>query len=410
MANQLITPLWTLKRTGRLAINNLKFANNVDRSYNDEFVQAGAKVGATINLRLPQKYITTKGQAFQQQGITDQIVPVTLTDQANVGISFSSFQMTVDVDDYSSRYIEPAAVQLANTMDFDGLVRTMTEVYNSVGTPGTNPTSNTTYLAANTLLSNMAAPPRRMVITSPDMQASITEANFALFNPPGTISDSFEKGIYSANTLGFKEWFWDQNVGVFTNATFAGTPLVNGASQTGTSLVTDGWTSGSTTLVPGTVFTLGPSAVAGTAGVYAVNPQNRQSTGSLQQFRVVAQISDTTGALTATIDPPIITSGALQTVTASPVDNAAITIVGTTAVQGHRGIAWVKEAVVMVMADLVMPEGGAIAERIQSKPLGFSLRMAKQWNALSDQNLCRIDCIYGWKVYRPEWVVLVQAA
>ena len=410
MANLLITPLWTLKRVGRLAINNLKFANNVDRQYDDEFVQAGAKVGSTINLRLPQRFQTTKGQAFQQQAITDQIVPVTLTDQANVGISFSSFQMTVDVDDYTNRYVEPAAVQLANTIDFDGLSRIMLEVYNSVGTPGTNPTDNSTYLAANTLLSNLAAPPRRMVITNPDMQAAITNANFALFNPTTTIGKSFEDGVYASNVLGFQSWWWDQNVARFTNATYGGTPLVNGANQTGSSLITDGWSSGGTTLNVGTIFTLGPSAVAGTSGVYQVNPQNYQSTGALQQFRVVAQVSDSSGSITATIDPPIITSGQLQTVTQSPVDNAAITVVGTSAGVAARGLAWVKEAVVMVMADLIMPEGGAIAERIQSKPLGFSLRMAKQWNALSDQNLCRIDCIYGWKAYRKEWICIVQGA
>lgn len=406
MANQLITPLWTLKRVGRLAINNLKFANNVDRSYNDEFVQAGAKVGATINLRLPQRFQTTKGQAFQQQGITDQIVPVTLTDQANVGISFSSFQMTVDVDDYTSRYIEPAAVQLANTIDYDGLTRVPLEVANAVGIPGTNPTQNATYLAANTLLSNFAAPPRRMVITNPDMQASITNANFSLF--PGMNDKSFESGIYSTNTLGFKEWYWDQNVGRFTNATYGGSPLVNGATQTGTSLITDGWTSGGTTLVKGTRFTMGAaSGGAASTGVFSTNPQNYQSTGGLQIFLVTQTVSDATGAITATIYPPVITSGQLQTVTSSPVDNAVINVIGASGVTCAEGLAWVKEAVVMVMADLIMPEGGAIAERIQSKPLGFSLRMAKQWNALSDQNLCRIDCIYGWKTYRPEWVTVV---
>jgi hypothetical protein len=410
MANQLITPNWVLKRVGRLAINNLQFANNVDRSYDDEYVQAGAKVGDTISLRLPQRFITTKGQAFQQQGITDRIVPVTLTDQANVGISFSSKQMTVDVDDYNSRYVEPAAVQLANTMDYDGLSRIFRLVYNSVGTPGTNPTANATYQAANTLLSNMAAPKRRMVITNPDMQAAITNANFALFNPQGKISDSFETNTYATGVLGFREWYWDQNVARFTNATYGGSPLVNGASQTGTSLITDGWTSGGTTLVTGTVFTLGPSAVAGTAGVFSVNPQNYQSTGALQQFRVTSTISDTSGAITATIDPPIITSGPLQTVTASPVDNAVITVVGTTGVQAAQGLAWVKEAVVMVMADLVEPEGGALSERIRSKPLGFALRFVKQYNILSDQNLARIDCIYGWQAYRPEWIVRIQGA
>lgn len=407
MANQLITPLWTLKRVGRLAINNLKFANNVDRSYDDEYVQAGAKVGATINLRLPQRFQTTKGQAFQQQSITDQIVPVTLTDQANVGISFSSFQMTVDVDDYTSRYIEPAAVQLGNTIDYDGLSRIPLEVANAVGTPGVNPTANSVYLSANTLLSNMAAPARRMVITNPDQQAAITNSNFSLFNPSGKISSSFEDGVYSENTLGFRNWYWDQNVARFTNGTYGGTPLVNGASQTGATLTTDGWTSGGTTLTRGTRFTLGPSAVAGTSGVYSTNPQNYASTGGLQVFVVTQTISDTTGAIVASIYPPIITSGQLQTVTQSPVDNAVITVLGASAQQYSAALAWVKEAVVMVMADLVMPEGGAIAERISSKPLGFSLRMAKQWNALSDQNLCRIDCIYGWKAYRPEWISVI---
>tara|TARA_R110000868_G_scaffold315739_1_gene576617 strand:+ start:771 stop:1979 length:1209 start_codon:yes stop_codon:yes gene_type:complete len=402
VANQLITPLWTLKRVGRIAINNLKFANNADRSYSDEFMQAGAKVGATINLRLPQRFQTTKGQAFQQQSITDQIVPVTLTDQANVGLSFSSFQMTVDVDDYTGRYIEPASVQLANTIDLDGLRVIAQETYNSVGTPGTDPSANSVYLSANTLLSNQAAPPRRCVITNPSMQQSITNSNFALFNPGSTISDSFEKGIYSTNTLGFKEWYWDQNVFRFVNGTYSGTPLVNGASQSGTSLITDGWGSGVTTLTKGTVFTLD--------GVYGVNPQSYQSTGALQQFRVTQTVSDSAGAITMTIAPALIASGQLQTVTALPANNAPINVVGASGVESAQGLAWVKEAVVMVMADLVMPEGGAIAERIQSKPLGFSLRMAKQWNGLSDQNICRIDCIYGWKAYRPEWITRVQGA
>jgi len=248
------------------------------------------------------------------------------------------------------------------------------------------------------------------VITNPQMQAAITATNFSLFNPQTTISDSFERGIYSTNTLGFTEWYWDQNVARFTNATYGGTPLVNGATQTGSSLITDGWSSGATTLVAGTIFTLGASAVGGTSGVYAVNPQNYQSTGALQQFRVVNTVSDTTGAITMTIAPPIITSGQLQTVTQSPVDNAVITVVGTTGISAARGLAWVKEAVVMVMADLIMPEGGAIAERISSKPLGFALRMAKQWNGLTDQNLCRIDAVYGWAAYRPEWICLIQGA
>ena len=410
MANQLITPKNVLKRVGRIAINNLKFANNADRSYDDAFVENGAKQGDTVYARLPQRFVTTKGQAFQAQAIQDVTVPITLTDQANTAVAFSSFQMTVDVDDYYTRYVDPQAVQLANTIDFDGLARIAQATYNSVGTPGSNITSNVTYLSANTLLSNMAAPPTRMIITNPDQQASIVAANFALFNPQGTISDSFESGVYGSNTLGFKKWMWDQNVTRQTIGTYSGTPLVNGATQTGTSLITDGWGSGVSALNAGNRFTLGASAVAGTQGVYSVNPQNYASTNGLQTFRVVNTINDTTGAMTLTIDPPIITSGPLQTVTASPVDNAVITVIGATGVTGAVGLAWVKEAVVMVMADLVKPEGGALSERIQSKPLGFALRFVKQYDIDSDQNKARIDCVYGWKAYRPEWIVAIQGA
>jgi len=410
VANQLVTPTNVLKRVGRIAINNLKFANNVDRSYDGDFIENGAKQGDTIFLRLPQRFTTTKGQAFQGQGIQDQTVPVTLTDQANTAVSFSSFQMTVDVDDYYPRYVDPQAVQLANTIDFDGLSRIANDTYNSIGTPGSNITSNTTYLGANTLLSNMAAPPSRMIITNPDQQAAIVAANFALFNPQGTISDSFESGVYGSNTLGFKKWYWDQNVTRHTVGTYSGTPLVNGATQTGTSLITDGWGSGVSSLSKGDRFTLGASAVAGTQGVYSVNPENYASTNGLQTFVVVNTVNDTTGAMTIVISPAIITSGPLQTVTSSPVDNAVITVIGASAVSGAVGLAWVKEAVVMVMADLVKPEGGALSERISSKPLGFALRLVKQYSILTDQNMARIDCVYGWKAYRPEWIVAIQGA
>jgi hypothetical protein len=408
MPNALVTPLWTLKRVGRIGINNLKFANNVDRSYDDDFEQAGAKMGDTINLRLPWQPVTTSGQAFQQQPIVDRIVPVTLQEQKGVNIGTSSFQQTVDIDDFTGRYIAPQAVQLANTLDFDGLSIVPNLTYNCVGTPGTAPTDNNVYLSANTTLSGFAAPPDRMVLTSPKMQQAITAANFALFNPVSTIGKSFAKGVYASDVLGFSEWYWDQNVNKHTVGTYGGTPLVNGANQTGSTLTTDGWASTLSNLNVGDRFTIGAaSGGASSTGVFPVNPQNRQALDDLQVFVVQAPISDTTGAMVISISPAIITSGQFQTVTASPADNAVITVIGQSGAVGTVGFAWVKEAVVCVMADLVKPIGGAISERISSKPLGFSLRMAQQWQALSDQNLCRVEYIAGWQNYRPEWTSVI---
>jgi len=146
------------------------------------------------------------------------------------------------------------------------------------------------------------------------------------------------------------------------------------------------------------------------AGVYAVNPQNYQSTGQLQQFVVTADISDTTGAMTIPISPAIITSGPFQTVTNSPTNTAAILVVGaTSAVAGtlatlvsSQSLLYHPDAFTMVMADLEMPQGGAESSRVSNNQLGIALRFVKQYNIQTDQNAARLDCLYGWKTIRPE--------
>jgi hypothetical protein len=145
MANTFITPTWVLKDVARVAVNMLKFAANIERWYDDKFKAGGAKVGYTGSGRLPQRFRTTKGQAFQAQPINDVTVPVTLTDQANIGTSWSTADATVVVEDVRRRYVNPAGEQLANTIDFDGLTRMTPTVAHSVGVPGTPPTSRLTY-------------------------------------------------------------------------------------------------------------------------------------------------------------------------------------------------------------------------------------------------------------------------
>ena len=61
-----------------------------------------------------------------------------------------------------------------------------------------------------------------------------------------------------------------------------------------------------------------------------------------------------------------------------------------------------KDAFTLVMADLEMPEGGAMASRVSNNQLGVALRWARQWNIQTDQNAARLDCLYGWKTIRPQ--------
>jgi hypothetical protein len=409
MANTLVTPDWITKESARILVNELQFASNINRNYDDQFRQAGAKMGDTVKARLPQRWRTTKGQALQVQSVTDTYVPVTLTDQANVGMSFSSAELTMDVDMFRERYVKPASEQLANTIDYDGLSRVYKDVYNAVGTPATAAASNLTYLQAGVKLTNGAAPKEgRVAVLDPLSNATIANANFASFNPANQVSSMFRSGRMSAqNALGVAKWYEDQNVARHTSGAYTtATPEVVGANQTGSTLATDGWASGASNLTQGDIFTI--------EGVYAVNPQNYQSTGALQQFVVTQAISDTAGAMTISISPSIITSGQLQTVTNSPADNADIYVIGATtaltSTVSSQSLVFHPDAFTMVMADLVMPQGGATASRTADNELGVALRMVQQYNIQTDQNAARLDCLYGFKTIRPELACRVYGA
>ena len=412
MANTLITPEWITKETARILVNNLKFASNVNRDYDDQYRVGGAKVGYTIKARLPQRFRTTKGQALQVQPITDQYVPVTVTDQANVAIAFSSASLTMEVDEYRSRYIKPASEQLANTIDYDGMARVYPDVWQSVGVPGTTISANITILQAGAMLSNGATPvDGRIAILDPLTTATLANTNANLFNPSSQISENFRTGQFAGPALGYGAWYMDQNVARHTTGSFtASTPVVSSANQTGSTLATSGWASGATTLRRGDVFTV--------AGVYAINPQNYQSTGQLQQFVVTADTTDSTGAMTIPIAPAIVTSGPFQTVSTSPANNASITVLGATSAVGgtltatasSQSLLFHPDAFTLVMADLEMPQGGAESSRVSNNALGVSLRFVKQYNIQTDQNAARLDCLYGWKTIRPELAVRAWGA
>lgn len=411
MANSLITPDWVTKEIARILVNNLKFAANVNRDYDDEYVQSGAKVGNTVKARLPQRFQVTEGQALQVQGINDQYVPLTLTHQKNIAFSFSTAQETTQTQEYRKAYIDPAAVSLANIIDYDGLSTCYKDIYQSVGVPGTTPSSNLTYLQAGAKLTKSAAPADgRVGVLDPLAMVTLANANFSVFNPQAALADTWRAGQFASRALGVEEWYQDANVAQHTTGSFTScTPLVNGANQTGSSIITNGWASGASTLNKGDVFTM--------AGVYAVNPVSYQSTGQLQQFVVTSTISDTSGDMTISISPSIITSGQLQTVTNSPADDAAIIPVGSTITTGSgtmaatvtsQSLVYHPDAFVLVMADLVKPRSGAVATTVRSKELGLSLRMVEQYQIGTDQEPCRLDVLYGWATLRPQLACRVQ--
>ena len=395
--NTIATSNWVVKEIARGYTNSVVFLSNVKRTYDDSFKVSGAKVGNTVNARLPQRFIAADGQAMQLQSILDQTVPISLTNQKHVAFSWSSAEETTELDNVRERFVEPGAESLANAADvlaFDAVYR---DVYSVVGTPGTTPSTKATYLAAGVKLTDLAVPLRgRVAVLDALAMATIADTTTSLFNPSAVIAENYREGMFCRKQLGIDEWFQDQNRPAHTTGTFtSSTPLVNGASQTGTSLITDGWASGATTLKRGDTFTVG--------GVFSVNPQSYRSTGRLQQFVVAADAADSSGAITFTISPAIITSGQLQTVSNSPANDAVITVLGATAASSGtlattvspQSFVFHPDAFVFVMADLVKPDAGCKASMARSKKYGFSIRMVEQYQIGSDQNPSRLDILIG---------------
>ena len=402
MANAFLTISMITREALRVLENNLTFTKGVNRQYDSRFGVEGAKIGTVLNVRKPPRYVGRTGSAISIEDAVETQVAVTLDTQFGVDISFTSEDLALKIDDFSERFITPAVATIANKIDHSGLAL-YKDIYQSVGAPGTTPNALLTYLSAGVKLDDSAAPMdgQRAVCITPLMQATMVDALKGLFQQSSAIASQYRKG-QMGTAAGF-DWFMDQNVNSHTVGPLGGTPLVNGGSQTGASLITDGWTaSAASRLKQGDVFTV--------AGVNSVNPQSRQDTGVLQQFVCTAdKSSDGSGNLTQTISPSIVVSGYGQTVTGSPADNAALTIVGAASTVTPQGLASHKDAFTLAMADLPLPKGTDMAARVSDDQLGMSIRMIRDYDITTDKFPCRLDVLFGWATLRPELACRVQA-
>jgi len=264
------------------------------------------------------------------------------------------------------------------------------------------PTSNATYTLAKTKLVEAAVPRPFKAMLTADMHGQLANANTALFNPTAQIAAMFRTGQFSGPALGIEEWFEDENIATHTVGALGGTPLVNGASQTGASITADG--AGATAIAG--YFLEGDSIQF--ASCFDINPLSRQSTGRLKDFVVTSNVASivTTGALTIPISPLIVTSGPFQNVSAAPGNNDAITTFGHASSHAgattRQGLVYHKEAFALVMADLVLPRGLWVAERISNAKLGISIRMLKDHDIINDVSPARLDTAHGWEAIRQE--------
>lgn len=406
MANSIITPSVIAKEALMQLENNLVAANNVHREYKKEF---DGSVGSTVSIRKPVKFYTADGATRVNQDVEEKTTNIVVDQRKHVSWKFATQDLTLSIEQYSERYIKPAMITLANTVDRSvmGLYK---DVWNSVGTPGTTPANFASLAAAAQRLDEMAVmSDSRCMMLNPAAHYAVA-GNQLTLDAVGSMGKTAYEAAQVGRVAGFNT-FSSQNTPVHTVGVATGTPLVNGGSQAVTyaasggqpsqTLITDGWTNSTTGILKaGDVFTI--------AGVYAVNPVPGEGTTGkivmpyLQEFTVLADADSgaSTGPATLTISPAMIVSGPYQTVNAAPADNAAITVRGTGATSYAQNLGFHKNAFALVTVPLEMPDG--VAFKARESHNGLSVRVVKDYDIDADEDIIRMDILFGRKAIYPE--------
>ncbi len=392
MANSILTIDMITRKALEILENNLVLTRNVNRQYDDSFAVEGAKIGSTLRIRLPDRALVTDGAALQVQDDNEQFTTLTVSSQKHIGVNFTSAELTMQLDDFADRVLKPRISQLASSIDAD-VANAFKTIGNSVGTPGTTPATSLVLLQAQQKLNeNAAVMSPRYATVNPAANAGLVEGMKGLFNPTDTISKQFKNGMMGTGVLGFDEINMSQSIKQFTTGSRTnGTTSAAVTAEGATSIALTGLGSTNTVLA-GDVFTV--------ADCFAVNPQTRESTGSLFQFVALADVTASGGAATVTVAPIYSANHALATVNTLPATSKAATFIGSASTQYPQNLVYHKDAITFATADLLLPQGVDMAARANHN--GISLRIVRQYDINNDRMPCRIDVLYGYSTIRPQ--------
>lgn len=451
MANSLLTISYITNEGLLVLENTLVFADKVNRQYSDEFAIKDAKIGATVNIRRPPRYVGTFGPALNVEDTNETYIPVTLRNQFHVDVQFTTADLLLSMDLFKTRVLKPMMVTVANRIDSDGLYFSYQNTALSVGTPGTPATNYLTFALAQANLDEEAVPAdgMRYNILSPTQAAYAIDGIKGLFNPQAQIGEAIKRGFLAREFTG-ADWYRDQNVVTITTGAQGGTPLLTantggailttGWAQSGF-IETDGWTASTAVVKVGDIIQI--------AGVFPANPVNRTQYGTaLKQFVVLppagytanpvgtatpgltfaaatltsGTFSTTTGAYTSgsgagalsiRIGECIITAGQFQNcvTTAAFTSTAALTVNGGTANAAKvspQGIMFHRDAFALAFADLPLPRGVESAARANDSDIGMSMRMVTQYTINNDAMPTRCDVLYGYDGLYRQFATRVQ--
>jgi hypothetical protein len=390
MANSLLTPTAVTREALRILHQKLNFVGNVNRTYDDSFAKSGARIGDSLKIRLPNQYTVRTGATLSAQDTSEISTTLQIATQKGVDLNFTSVDLTLNLDDFSKRILEPAMAVLAANVEADALSMAL-DVYNNVNNIGSAINFNKLMMARKVMNDNLAPmDSNRTILLNTQDNVDLVDALKGLFQDSSAIKEQYREGAMG-RTGGF-DFYENTLMAAQTTGTAAAstTYTVNGAVTTNGSASVVVAT-GSTTFKKGDIITV--------AGCNRVHPESKADTGALQQFVVTADYAG--GAGTVSFAPAIYTSGGRQNVVAAGMANsAAITKIGSASGVYKPSLAFHKDAFAFATADLVMPSGVDFSAReVQD---GISMRIVRQYDINNDKFPCRLDLLYGYKTIRAE--------
>lgn len=393
MPNSILTPTAVTREALRILHQKSNFIGSITREYDSSFAKDGAKIGDSLKIRLPNEYTVRTGATLAAQDTVESSVTLQVATQKGVDLNFTSTDLTLSLDDFSQRVLEPAMTRLSAAIEADAMSTMYKDVYQSVWNGGSAMTFNHV-LDGRKLLQDALAPlnDRSANLNSLD-QANFIKDTKSLFQDSSTVAKQYREG-YVGRTAGFdfmENTMWAAHTRGAANGSYTTSTLVGVLPISETPVSTMTVATGTGAMNVGDVFTI--------ANVFKVHPESKVSTGILQQFVVTAAYAG--GAGTVSFSPAIVLAGGRQNVVIPTTSaTAAITFAGTASTAVGTSLLYQKEAFAFATADLVMPKGVDFAAREVMD--GISIRVVRQYDINNDKFPCRLDVLYGYKTLRPQ--------
>lgn len=392
MANALLTPTAVTREALRILHQKLNFIGTINRSYDDRFAKEGAKIGDTLKIRLPNQYVVTNGAVMTAQDTAEETVDLKVQSQKHVGMNFSSADLTLSLDDFSKRIIDPAMSVLAANVEADAMSM-YKDVYQQITNNGAAATFALLLAGRKQLVDALAPLNKRFANLNTQDNVDLVDTLKSLFQDSTAIKEQYKEGMMG-RTAGFdfyENTLWPSHARGAGDAGYRTSTLVAVLPISATAVSAITVASGTGAMPKGEIFTI--------ANVFRVHPETKAATAILQQFTVTADYAGGGGSVS--ISPSIILAGAKQNVVIPTTSaTAVIVIAGVASTAYGISMLYQEDAFAFATADLIMPNG--VDFKAREVIDGVSLRIVRQYDINNDKLPCRVDILYGYKTVRAQ--------